>query len=142
MPAGKTYEGYPGHYFHYSVCLALDFPAPVGPASCGSVQLHKVGVKKLKPDLQILLSSTFLKHNDFLLLFGQCAEGSGIAGTWIWSSWGMRLRSEWNTDGPFADSGWVLCDTRVQFPNKRIPELAPPQPIIQLLPILCFVEFF
>lgn len=37
-------------------------------------------MKKQKPDLQILLSSTFLKHNDFLLLFRQCGEGSGIAG--------------------------------------------------------------
>lgn len=67
---------------------SLEFPVPVGPASCASVQLHEVGVKQLKSGLQLLLSFTFLNHNEFLLLFKQCDESSGIAGTWIWSSLG------------------------------------------------------
>lgn len=45
-------------------------------------------MKQLKSGLQLLLSSTFLKHNELPLLFKQCDESSGIAGTWIWSSWG------------------------------------------------------
>lgn len=88
MTAGKTYERYPGHNFHYSVGLALGFPVPAGPASCGTVQLPQVGGKQMKSGLQLLLSSTLLKHNEFLLLFEQCGESSGIASTWISSSWG------------------------------------------------------
>lgn len=47
-----------------------------------------------------------------------------------------------NTDGLLADSGWVLCATRVQFPNEWIPDLVPPEQIIQLLSILRFVGYF
>lgn len=54
------------------------------------MQLHQVGGKQLKSALQLLLSSSFLKRDEFLLLFKQHDESSGTAGTWIWSSWGVE----------------------------------------------------
>lgn len=38
-------------------------------------------MKQLKSGFQLLLSSTLLPHNEFLLLFKQCDESSGTADT-------------------------------------------------------------
>lgn len=69
---------------------SLDFPVPVGPASQGTVQQHQVRWKAAEICSSVSPFLLILKHDEFLLLFKQCDESSGTAGTWIWSSWGVE----------------------------------------------------
>lgn len=55
--------------FIIQLVYPLSFSVPASPASCGTAELHNVDVKDLKCGLQLLISSTCLKHNGFLLDF-------------------------------------------------------------------------
>lgn len=123
MPAGKTYERYPGHNFHYSIGLVIGFPCPCWPCKPG----HCAAAPGRWKAAEICSSASpfllILKHDEFLLLFKQHDESSGTAGTWIWSSWGVEAEVS-------EEHWWTTCWFRMGALCHKgaIPKWVDPRP--------------